>query len=185
MTAALLLAVASVQLECTYDFVRVPSTVMFPVTALVEPERGTASVRKEGNQIEIVEVVAGTTTRKTEKLPFQVDAKADLAEFLQKSKNMPIATQGQADILEALKSAKVSSVRVDGSVEINGIACRIQHDLTTINEQLSISFTSYIPLDLMLQERIGFVQQTQIINVGPGHIFRSEIRSNIKWKPLK
>jgi hypothetical protein len=143
MTAALLLAVASVQLECTYDFVRVPNSVMFPVTALVTPERGTASVRKEGNQIEIVEVIAGNTTRKTQKLPFLVDGKADLAEFLQKNKNVPTATEREAIFIEKLKSATVSTIQVEGTVELNGIPCRLQHDLTTVNEQLKFTFTTY------------------------------------------
>lgn len=185
MTAALLLAVASVQLECTYDFVRVPNTVMFPVTALVQPERGTASVRKEGNQIEIVEVIAGTTTRKTQKLPFLVDGKADLAEFLQKNKNQPSATQGDAAVMDKLKTATVSSIQIEGTVEINGIPCRLQHDLTTVDERMKLTFTNYIPIDPTLQERIGFVQQTLTMSIGDAHIYQSETKSNIKWKPLK
>ncbi len=185
MTAALLLAVASVQLECTYDFVRVPNSVMFPVTALVQPERGTASVRKEGNQIEIVEVVAGATTRRKQKLPFLVDGKADLAEFLQTSKSQPGATQGDAAVMEKLKAATVRSIRVEGAVEINGIPCNLQHDITTVDEQMILTFTTYIPIDPVLQERIGFVEQTRTMNLGSAHIFQSEIRSNIKWKPVK
>lgn len=185
MTAALLFAVASVQLECTYDFVRVPNTVMFPVTALVELEQGTASVTKTGNQIEIVKVIAGTTTRETQKLPFLVDAKAELAEFLQKNKNSPSATQGEADMVEKLKTATVSSIRVEGSVMINGISCRIQHDLTAIDEQMNLAVTTYIPLDPVLQERIGFVQRMMTVNLGYVHMFQSETKSNIKWKPLK
>jgi len=185
MTAALLLAVASVQLECTYDFVRVPAEAMVGEQKSVVLERGRASVTKQGNQIEIVEVIAGKTTRRKQKLPFLVDAKAELEEFLLQTRSGPTATQWEAGIREKLKSATISSILSAASVKIDGIPCRIQHNFTTVDEQLSLSYTTYIPSDPTLQERIGFLQRTLIVDWGYLHVYQSETKSNIKWKPIQ
>ncbi len=186
-TFAIFAAIASLNTELSYDFVRVVDGPVWKQNQKADAVRGSATMLIEKDQIVVTERIGSTSARKVLRYPDSNPAKdLDATKKLLRNTVDSLKANGMDPAeIAALEQMSVDWIDTSAEVVVEGIKCRVRNEVRKVGN-VRIHITSYIPTDKRLADILGSLMSSVSSTLDGRTSFIFESKSNVKWSvPVK